>query len=76
MLVTGANAEWWPHVPTLQTVTVKAGTVTLPWLPRDHATAPLDGGRAVRLDEYEAAAPFTVPAATIAANTVPGFPAP
>ena len=76
VLITGANAEWWTHAPTLQTVAVKAGSVTLPWLPRDRATTPLDGGRAVRLDEYEAAAPFTVDAATIAANTAPGFPAP
>ena len=64
------------HAPTIQAVTVQAGTVTLPWLPRDRATTPLDGGRARRLDEYEAAAPFTVPAATIAADTAPGFPAP
>jgi predicted acyl esterase len=75
VLITGANAEWWSHAPTLQTVTVKAGTVTLPWLagPR---TPNLAGGRAVRLDEYLAAAPFTVDAATIAAGTAPGFPLP
>jgi predicted acyl esterase len=72
VLITGANAEWWLHAPTLQTVTVKAGSVALPWLARTR-TSDLAGGRAVRLDEYLAAAPFTVPAATIAAGTAPGF---
>jgi predicted acyl esterase len=76
VLVTGANAEWWTHVPTLQTITVASGTVTLPWLPRGRAQTPLEGGRAVRLDEYEQAAPFTLDAATIAAGTQPGFPIP
>jgi predicted acyl esterase len=75
VLVTGANAEWWTHVPTLQTVQVTAGTVTLPWLATPRSSD-LAGGRSVRLDEYEAAAPFTVDAATIAANTAPGFPLP
>jgi putative CocE/NonD family hydrolase len=76
VLITGANAEWWLHAPTLQTVTVKAGTITLPWLPAGHTAPALEGGRAVRLDEYEAAAPFPVAAATIAAGTSPGFPVP
>ncbi|MCZ4493874.1 MAG: putative secreted protein [Conexibacter sp.] len=72
VLVTGANAEWWLHAPTLQTIMVKSGTVALPWLARER-TSDLAGSRAVRLDEYLAAAPFTVSAATIAANTAPGF---
>lgn len=78
VLVTGANREWWLHLPTLQTITVKSGSITLPWLPAERTapTAPLDGTRAVRLDEYAEAAPFTVDAATIAANTAPAFPLP
>jgi predicted acyl esterase len=72
VLITGANAEWWTHLPTLQTVTVKAGSIALPWLARARVSD-LAGGRAVRLDEYAAAAPFTVDAATIAANTAPSF---
>ncbi|MCW2984629.1 MAG: X-Pro dipeptidyl-peptidase family protein [Conexibacter sp.] len=72
VLITGANAEWWTHLPTLQTVTVTSGSIALPWLARTRASD-LAGGRAVRLDEYEAAAPFTVDAATIAANTAPSF---
>jgi hypothetical protein len=72
VLLTGANAEWWAHVPTLTTVTVKSARLALPWLAR-HRSADLPGGRAVRLDEYLAAAPFKVDAATIAANTSPSF---
>ena len=72
MLITGANAESWQHVPTLTTVTVKSASIALPWLAH-RRTSDLDGGRAVRLDEYLAAAPFTVPAATIASRTAPGF---
>jgi predicted acyl esterase len=72
VLVTGANAEWWLHAPTLATVTVKSATIALPWLARERASD-LGGGRAVRLDEYLAAAPFAVDPATIAANTAPGF---
>jgi uncharacterized protein len=75
VLVTGANAEWWLHTPSLQTVNVTAGSVTLPWLtqPRDTTIA---GGPSVRLDAYKAAAPFTVPAATIASRTSASFPLP
>jgi predicted acyl esterase len=72
VLLTGANAEWWAHVPTLTTVTVKSARLALPWLAR-RRSADLPGGRAVRLDEYLATAPFKVDAATIAANTSPGF---
>jgi uncharacterized protein len=72
VLISGANAEWWQHVPNLSTVTVRSASIALPWLARKR-TATIQGGRAVRLDEYLAAAPFTVDPATIAANTQPGF---
>jgi predicted acyl esterase len=74
VLISGANAEWWQHLPTMTTVTVRDAAIRLPWLSRAR-TAMLPGGRAVRLDEYLAAAPFTVDAATIGANTKP-FPLP
>jgi predicted acyl esterase len=72
VLISGANSEWWQHVPNLSTVTVRSATIQLPWLAKTR-TATIEGGRAVRLDQYLAAAPFTVDAATIAANTQPGF---
>jgi hypothetical protein len=72
VLLSGANAEWWMHVPNLSTVTVRSATLALPWLSRRRTTN-LAGGPAVRLDEYLAAAPFTVDPATIAARTAPGF---
>jgi len=72
VLVTGANAEWWAHVPTLQTVTVSGGTISLPFLAHtrpDH----IQGEASVKLDSYRADAPFAVPAATIASSTAPAF---
>src|SRR3954451_1112123 len=72
VLLSAANQEWWKHVPTLTTVTVRSASVTLPWLSRAR-TSDLAGGRAVRLDDWLAAAPFTVGAATIASRTAAGF---
>jgi predicted acyl esterase len=72
VLLGAANQEWWKHTANLTTVTVKSASISLPWLARGR-TSDLAGGRAVRLDEYLAAAPFTVDAATIAARTAAGF---
>ena len=72
VLISGANAEWWQHVPNGSTVTVRSASLASPWL-RKQRRSDLTGGRAVRLDEYLAAAPFTVDPATIAARTAPGF---
>jgi uncharacterized protein len=72
VLLSAANQEWWKHTANLTTVTVKSASISLPWLARAR-TSDLAGGRAVRLDEYLADAPFTVDAATIASRTAPGF---
>jgi hypothetical protein len=68
VLVTAANAEWWSHVPSLQTVTVRSASIDLPVLDC-RRTATIAGGPSVRLDEYRASAPFTVDAATVAQGT-------
>ena len=75
VLVSGANAEAYVHVPTQTTVQVTGGSVSLPWL------STLDRTRTAgtinpRLERYLSAAPFAVPAATIAQRTDRGFPLP
>jgi predicted acyl esterase len=72
VLVTGANAEWWTHTPTLQTVTVSGGSISLPFLAHTRP-ATIQGDPSVKLESYKADAPFAVPAATIASSTAPGF---
>jgi hypothetical protein len=47
----------------------------LPWLAHKRTTT-IQGAPSVRLEDWRAAAPFTVDAATIAANTQPSFPLP
>ncbi len=59
VLVSGANAEAWIHVPTDREVTVLGGTVRLPVLPTAR-TSDLEGDPAIRLDAYLGAAPFDV----------------
>ena len=59
-------------MPTLQTVTVSGGTISLPFLAHsrpDH----IQGEESVKLESYRADAPFAVPAATIASSTADGF---
>jgi predicted acyl esterase len=75
VLITGANAEWWQHVPTLTTVTVRGGTVSLPWLPAPRADD-LTGTPALRLEQYLRDAPIAVSPATVAARTRPDFATP
>jgi predicted acyl esterase len=72
VLVTGANAEWWQHVPTMTPVTVRGATIALPWL-RYTRSDDLAGTPAVRLEQYRRDAPIQVSTATIAARTQPGF---
>jgi hypothetical protein len=72
VLVTGANAEWWAHTPTLQTVTVSGGSISLPFLAHTRPTT-IQGDPSVKLESYKADAPFAVPATTIASSTAPGF---
>jgi predicted acyl esterase len=65
VLVTGANAEWWQHVPTGGTVTVRDAQVELPFL-RCTRTQTIEGGPSLKLEDYRAGAPFNVPADTVA----------
>ncbi len=71
VLVSGANAEAYVHVPTQQTVAVSGGSVTLPVLGGPATEA--EGASNPRLESFLRTAPFTVPAATIAAGTDPAF---
>ena len=75
LLVSGANAEAYTHVPTNTTVNVTGGTVHLPVLPQPRATNAA-GKPAVRLETWKTQAPFTVAAATITDRTDPAFPLP
>jgi hypothetical protein len=72
VLVTGANAEWWAHTPTLQTVTVSGGSISLPFLAHTRPNT-IQGDASVKLESYKADAPFAVPATTIASSTARGF---
>jgi len=66
VLLTGANAEWWLHAPTGQTVPVRSASIELPLLrcTRTEATA-IAGAPSVKLESYRADAPFQVPAAAL-----------
>ena len=66
VLITGANAEWWAHVPTLGTVTVRDARIELPYL-RCTRSDTLPGTTSVKLESYREEAPFNVPAATVEA---------
>ena len=72
VLVTGANAEWWLHLPTFTTVELKGGTIDLPFLTFQR-TAKLDGTPAVRLESYREEAPFVLPEETIKGGESAGF---
>jgi predicted acyl esterase len=68
VLVTGANAEWWAHVPTLGSVTVRSASIRLPFL-SCRRTLTIQGAPSIKLEKYRADAPFTVPADTISGAT-------
>jgi predicted acyl esterase len=72
VLVTAANSEWWLHTPTLQTVTVRSASISLPFL-RCTRTTTIEGGPSVRLDDWKASAPFAMDAATITRSTDESF---
>ncbi|HEX2241463.1 MAG TPA: CocE/NonD family hydrolase [Actinomycetota bacterium] len=64
VLISGANAEWWTHIPTRSTVTVSSAQIGIPFLTWErHAF--LDGERTQRLTEYLASAIATVAPDTI-----------
>lgn len=51
VLVSGANADWWAHLPTMSPVTVHSGRVGLPFL-RSRRDTFLDGGPSPRLEDH------------------------
>jgi uncharacterized protein len=75
VLVTSSDSEWWTHVPTGQTITVKRATITLGY---DACARPklIQGRESIFLQDYLATAPFAVDPATIHQSTRPGFPVP
>jgi len=72
LLITSSNDEWWTHLATHMPVTVSGGALALPFL-RYRRDAKIAGDTSAKLTSYRKDAPFTVPAATIAAATQPGF---
>jgi predicted acyl esterase len=75
VLVSGANAEAYIHVPTQTTVAVDGGTVTLPWM-RAAGRTPTSGTINSRLEAYLDAAPFKVDPAMVGERTERRFPLP
>jgi predicted acyl esterase len=72
VLITGANAEWWLHTPTLQQVTVKSASLTASYL-GCRRPATIQGDPSVKLEDYLESAPFEVDAQTVADNTRTDF---
>lgn len=75
VLVSGANAEAYVHVPTQTTVAVGGGTVTLPWM-RAGGRTPTGGTISSRLEHYLDTAPFAVDMAMVGERTEKRFPLP
>ncbi|MGH2760959.1 MAG: CocE/NonD family hydrolase C-terminal non-catalytic domain-containing protein, partial [Actinomycetota bacterium] len=64
VLVSGANAEWWSHLPTMTPVGVTSAKIGLPFL-RQRRRAFLDGKTTLRLEEHRKNGFVTVPTATM-----------
>lgn len=64
VLVSGANRNWWVHVPTQQTITVESGRIGLPFL-KYKRTKFLDGGSTPRLENHLGSGYVTVTKETI-----------
>ena len=69
--VADANADWWLHAPTKQTVTVHGGSITLPFLSQAR-TQTIAGDAGTQLSSYLAQR-VTVPAATLQSAQSPDF---
>jgi uncharacterized protein len=67
VLVSGANAEAWVHVPTQTDAEVRGGSIALPFTGGRGSGQRLPGEPAPRLEEFLVTAPFAVDAATLAA---------
>ena len=71
-----AHSEWWLLAkPTFSTVTIKSGSLTLPFL-ADKRTETHRGRPSIRLEAYLANAPFGLDAELIDAATSAAFPFP
>jgi hypothetical protein len=75
VLVSSSHSEWWAHVPTGQTVTVKSASLAVPYLGCQR-TDRIQGDPSVKLEDYVKSAPFAVDADTVKAGTDPAFPVP
>ncbi|HEX8075072.1 MAG TPA: CocE/NonD family hydrolase [Thermoleophilaceae bacterium] len=73
--IVSSNGEWWQHVPTGQPVTVTKASIQMPYLGCAR-TQPIEGGRAVKLDDYLESAPFSLDAEFVKQGTKAGFPVP
>ncbi|HEX8085707.1 MAG TPA: CocE/NonD family hydrolase [Solirubrobacteraceae bacterium] len=74
--ISTAHSEWWlPARPTFSTVTVKGGSLTLPFL-TNRRTERIEGGRALRLEAWLSGAPFGLAQEVIDAATSASFPLP
>ena len=69
--VADANGDWWVHVPTKQTVTVRGGSVSLPFLPAARDTGTIQGDPGTQLAGYLPET-VTVPPATHRRSTDAG----
>lgn len=67
VLVSGANAEWWTHVPTRTEVAVGSARMGLPFLTYERS-AFLDGGSTPRLERYLGSAFLNVDPSTVTAS--------
>jgi putative CocE/NonD family hydrolase len=69
--VADSNGDWWIHQPTFRTVTVKGGSVTLPFLAYTRPDT-IEGDPGVQLRRYLADT-VSVPAATISSSESKDF---
>ncbi len=75
VLVTSSNAEWWAHVPTLQPVTVRSASISLPFLSCQRNET-IQGDPSIKLEDYLEGAPFEVSSTTVGAAVDQQFPLP
>ena len=67
--VADANSDWWLHAPTRQTVTVRGGSITIPFLPAPRADT-IAGDPGTQLSSYLAER-VTAPATPATAFSLP-----
>jgi uncharacterized protein len=75
VVVSGANSEWWTHVPTRTSVAVADAAVTLPFL-TEQRTEFLEGQASPRLESWLANRRTTIPASALSAPTPFTLPGP